>query len=152
MTTAESQMEMETMKKQDLEHDEFADANVAQAELNRDAGMWSEWQNLGVIDTLKTFRFTCLLCMMAAFSAATDEYQVNGSYRQISMMQGDALIHYEYRSESTGTSSRIAGSSSNSAPSLRRTGLRPWPRPSYRGGIRASMSVKSSPCWPFLRM
>jgi hypothetical protein len=74
-------IEMETTKKLDAQHDEFidadADADAARARQDdKDAGMWSEWQNLGILETLKTFRFTCLLCMMAAFSAATDGYQV----------------------------------------------------------------------------
>jgi hypothetical protein len=74
-------IEMETTKKLDAQHDEFidadADADAARAQQDdKDAGMWSEWQNLGILETFKTFRFTCLLCMMAAFSAATDGYQV----------------------------------------------------------------------------
>jgi hypothetical protein len=74
-------IELETTKKLDAQHDEFidadADADAARAQQDdKDAGMWSEWQNLGILETFKTFRFTCLLCMMAAFSAATDGYQV----------------------------------------------------------------------------
>lgn len=74
-------IELETTKKLDAQHDEFIDADAgadaARAQQDdKDAGMWSEWQNLGILETFKTFRFTCLLCMMAAFSAATDGYQV----------------------------------------------------------------------------
>jgi hypothetical protein len=143
-------IELETTKKLDAQHDEFidadADADAARAQQDdKDAGMWSEWQNLGILETFKTFRFTCLLCMMAAFSAATDGYQVRRlSFLTVTLfffLSDLPVRSYSY----LGLSSRL----SHPTPSIRPSSLSslsvPFINTTPASRIRSASTGTSSP-------
>jgi hypothetical protein len=143
-------IELETTKKLDAQHDEFidadADADAARAQQDdKDAGMWSEWHNLGILETFKTFRFTCLLCMMAAFSAATDGYQVRRlSFLTVTLfffLSDLPVRSYSY----LGLSSRL----SHPTPSIRPSSLSslsvPFINTTPASRIRSASTGTSSP-------
>jgi hypothetical protein len=75
---------------------EFAHDEVHATHLSHDhleakrAELWSEYQNLTVWQTMKTFKWAAVICLAVTFSAATDGYQVSigGRLPSITMVQG----------------------------------------------------------------